>query len=111
MIGLGRAFAGYLVLFAPLVLFPTVFDEWGLGIARGGLVLTWLPAGFAGMAVLGNLLPGHLTNEHRLTGGAFVTTAAYVALPSPGTRRSPPECSSRSSAPVSDSRSQPTTPA
>jgi MFS family permease len=80
VIGLGRAFAGYLVLFAPLVLFPTVFDEWGLDVARGGLVLTWLPAGFAGAAVLGNLLPGHLTNEHRLIGGAFVTTAAYVAL-------------------------------
>ena len=44
VIGLGRAFAGYLVLFAPLVLFPTVFDEWGLGIARGGLVLAGVPA-------------------------------------------------------------------
>ncbi len=80
VIGLGRAFAGYLVLFAPLVLFPTVFDEWGLDVARGGLVLTALPAGFAGAALLGNLLPGHLSNEHRLTGGAVVATVAYVLL-------------------------------
>jgi MFS family permease len=80
VLGLGRAFAGYLVLFAPLVLFPTVFDDWGLGVARGGLVLTWLPAGFAGAAVLGNLLPGRLTNEQRLTGGAVVSTIAYVVL-------------------------------
>ncbi len=62
------------------MLFPTVFDQWGLDVARGGLVLTALPAGFAGAVLLGNLLPGHLSNEHRLTGGAVVAAIAYVLL-------------------------------
>jgi MFS family permease len=78
--GLARALVGYLLLFAPLVLFPTVFTHWQLDQAQGGLALTALPTGFGVVAVAGNLLPGRIGNERRFVGGAVVTSAAYGGL-------------------------------
>ena len=53
--GLGAKLAGallaYLLLFAPLVLYPTVFPTWGVSTTFGGLVLSCLPIGFALAAV------------------------------------------------------------
>ncbi len=79
-VGMGRAFGGYLVLFAPLVLFPTVFERWGLSTAGGGFVLTWLPAGFALSALGSNFLPAAFGNHRRIVVGATTTTLAFAAL-------------------------------
>ena len=54
---LGASLAGallaYLLLFAPLVLYPSIFAAWGMSTAAGGLVLSCLPAGFARAAEIG----------------------------------------------------------
>lgn len=78
-LGLVGALLGYLVLFAPLVLYPLVFTDWHLSSARGGLVLTCLPAGFAVAAVLGARFGRHGSNAVRVRVGAVVAAGAALA--------------------------------
>jgi MFS family permease len=77
-VGLVGAMLGYLVLFAPLVLYPLLFASWGVSTPRGGLVLTCLPAGFAVAAVVGGRLGRGVSNERRVVIGSLV--AALGAL-------------------------------
>ncbi|TPG16818.1 MFS transporter [Pedococcus bigeumensis] len=77
--GLGGALLGYLALFAPLVLYPQVFHDWNMPTARGGLVLTCLPAGFAVAALLGARLGRRVSNPVRVRVGA-AAAAVSAAL-------------------------------
>ena len=81
--GLGVSLAGallaYLLLFAPLVLYPSVFATWGMSTAAGGLVLSALPAGFAVAAVGANALHLRAANHQRVAVGAVGVFAAVVA--------------------------------
>ena len=80
--GLGVSLAGallaYLLLFAPLVLYPSVFATWGMSTAAGGLVLSALPAGFALAAVGANALHLRAANHQRVTVGAMGVFACVV---------------------------------
>lgn len=80
--GLAGALGAYLVLFGPLTLFPQVLHG-----ARGGLVITALPAGFAVAAVLVNqLLPRNWSTRTRcLAGGVTFVVAAGALLLAPVT--------------------------
>jgi hypothetical protein len=85
--GLGASLTGallaYLVLFAPLVLYPSVFATWGMGVAVGGLVLSALPAGFALAAVGANATRLRASNHQRVAvgaGGTFACLVANIAL-------------------------------
>jgi MFS family permease len=85
--GLGASLAGallsYLLLFAPLVLYPMVFATWGMSATAGGLVLSALPAGFAVTAVGANMAHLRASNRARITVGSlgvFAAVAANVAL-------------------------------
>jgi MFS family permease len=85
--GLGVSLTGallaYLLLFAPLVLYPGVFATWGMSTAAGGLVLSCLPAGFAVAAVGANVLHLRASNHQRVLVGAvgvFATVVANIAL-------------------------------
>ncbi|GAB3437146.1 MFS transporter [Phycicoccus ginsengisoli] len=79
--GLLGALLGYLVLFAPLVLYPQVFHEWGMSAGRGGLVLTCLPVGFALTALFGTRLGRSVGNPTRVrVGGAVAAVAAVLQL-------------------------------
>ena len=81
--GLVGALAAYLVLFAPLVLFPQVLGGLDGAAGTAGLLMTALPAGFAGGAVLAErLLPGSWDHRRRglLGGGAAVVAAVLLAL-------------------------------
>jgi MFS family permease len=85
--GLGVSLAGallaYLLLFAPLVLYPSVFATWDMSTAAGGLVLSCLPAGFALAAVGANVLHLRASNRQRVVVGAvgvFACVAANIAL-------------------------------
>jgi MFS family permease len=86
--GLLGALLGYLTLFAPLVLYPQVFHEWGMSAGRGGLVLTCLPVGFALTALFGTRVGGSVGNATRVRVGAAVAAASAVvqvfAWSSPG---------------------------
>jgi MFS family permease len=81
--GLGVCLAGallaYLLLFAPLVLYPSVFATWGLSVAAGGLVLSCLPAGFALAAVGASAMHLRAANHQRVAVGATGVFAAVVA--------------------------------
>jgi MFS family permease len=80
---LGGALLAYLLLFAPLVLYPSVFAVWGMSMAAGGLVLSALPAGFAAAAIGANLLHLGASNRQRITVGSvgvFAAVAANVLL-------------------------------
>jgi MFS family permease len=81
--GLGVSLAGallaYLLLFAPLVLYPSVFATWGMSTAAGGLVLSCLPAGFALAAVGANVLHLRASNRLRVAVGAMGVFACVVA--------------------------------
>jgi MFS family permease len=84
---LGASLAGallaYLLLFAPLVLYPNLFATWGMGAAAGGLVLSCLPAGFALAAVGANLVHLPMSNRQRVALGAagvFACTTASIVL-------------------------------
>jgi EmrB/QacA subfamily drug resistance transporter len=81
--GLGVSLAGallaYLLLFAPLVLYPSVFATWGMRTAAGGLVLSCLPAGFALAAVGANVLHLRASNRLRVAVGAMGVFACVVA--------------------------------
>ena len=77
------ALLAYLLLFAPLVLYPSVFADWGLGTAAGGLVLSCLPAGFALAAVGANVVHLRASNRQRVVLGAvgvFASVVANIAL-------------------------------
>jgi MFS family permease len=82
--GLGAPLAGallaYLLLFAPLVLYPSVFATWGMSTAGGGLVLSALPAGFAVTAVGANVLHLPASNRQRITVGSVGVFAAVAAM-------------------------------
>jgi MFS family permease len=83
--GLAGALAAYLVLFAPLVLYPQVLGALAAR-ADAGFVITALPAGFAGGAVLAErLLPGLWDHRRRcgLGGALAVAAAAVLALTPP----------------------------
>jgi MFS family permease len=81
--GLGASLTGallaYLLLFAPLVLYPSVFATWGMNVAGGGLVLSCLPAGFALAAVGANAAHLAASNRVRVAVGAAGVFAAVVA--------------------------------
>jgi MFS family permease len=80
--GLGAKLAGallaYLLLFSPLVLYPTVFASWNVTTTVGGLVLSCLPIGFALAAVGTNLLHPGGSNQLRVAVGAVGVFAALV---------------------------------
>jgi MFS family permease len=85
--GLGVSLAGallaYLLLFAPLVLYPSVFATWGVSTTAGGLVLSCLPAGFALTAVGANVAHLRASNRLRIAVGAvgmFTCVIANLAL-------------------------------
>jgi len=85
--GLGAKLAGallaYLLLFAPLVLYPTVFSTWGVSATAGGLVLSCMPIGFALAAVGTNVLRLRASNRHRVAVGAvgvFACVATNILL-------------------------------
>src|SRR5450631_4496662 len=85
--GLGVSLAGallaYLLLFAPLVLYPSVFATWGVSVSAGGLVLSCLPAGFALAAVGANAVRLRASNRRRVAVGAagvFACAVANIAL-------------------------------
>src|SRR5664279_637620 len=68
--GLGASLTGallaYLLLFAPLVLYPSVFATWGMIVAVGGLVLSCLPASFA-LAAVGATAAHLRASNHQLS--------------------------------------------
>jgi MFS family permease len=85
--GLGASLTGallaYLLLFAPLVLYPSVFATWGMSVAIGGLVLSALPTGFALVAVGANSAHLRASNRQRVAVGSvgvFVAVAANALL-------------------------------
>ena len=78
-ISLTGALLAYLLLFAPLVLYPSVFATWGMSTAAGGLVLSLLPAGFALAAVGANVLHLRASNRQRVLVGAVGVFACVVA--------------------------------
>ncbi|HEY8653845.1 MAG TPA: MFS transporter, partial [Dermatophilaceae bacterium] len=78
-VSLTGALLAYLLLFAPLVLYPSVFATWGMNTAAGGLVLSCLPAGFALAAVGANVLHLRASNHQRVGVGAVGVFACVVA--------------------------------
>ena len=72
------ALLAYLLLFAPLVLYPSIFATWSMNAAAGGLVLSCLPAGFALAAVGANVLHLHASNRQRVAVGATGVLACVV---------------------------------
>jgi len=80
---LGTSLAGallaYLLLFAPLVLYPSIFATWGLSTAGGGLVLSCLPAGFALAAVGANVAHPRASDRRRVAVGSVGVLAAVLA--------------------------------
>jgi hypothetical protein len=74
------ALLAYLLLFAPLVLFPTVFATWDVSATVGGGVLSCLPIGFALAALGANVLPLRASNQLRVALGAFGVFAAVVTM-------------------------------
>jgi MFS family permease len=85
--GLCGALGGYLVLFGPLVLVPVALTDMGTSLARAGLILTALPAGFAAAALGANhVLPHSWSDRTRaLAGSALATAAMIVMIPAPFT--------------------------
>ncbi len=74
--GLGGALCGYLALFGPLVVVPSVLGGSSL---RAGLVLTALPAGFALAATTSNWwLPRAWGDGTRAVAGALVAVAGLA---------------------------------
>lgn len=79
--GLAGALCGYLALFGPLVLVPLVLTAHGSSALQAGLVLTWLPAGFAlAAATAEKILPRAWSAQVRCTCGAATATAALTTL-------------------------------
>ena len=83
---LAGALCAYLVLFGPLVLFPQVLTAHGGSVARAGLMLTALPAGFGLAAVAAErILPARWPDRYRCVGGGLLSSgcAAALAIPAP----------------------------
>ncbi|MFI5887769.1 MFS transporter [Streptomyces sp. NPDC051554] len=79
--GLAGAFAGYLVLFGPLVLVPLALVRHGTSEMRAGLLLSALPAGFALAANLQErLLPERWTDRRRCLLGAALSLAGLAGF-------------------------------
>jgi hypothetical protein len=77
---LAGALLAYLLLFAPLVLYPTIFSTWGLSATVGGGVLSCLPIGFALAALGANVLHLRASNRLRVAVGAFGVFATVVTM-------------------------------
>jgi len=77
---LAGALLAYLLLFAPLVLYPTIFSTWGVSATVGGVALSCLPIGFALAAVGANVLPLRASNQLRGAVGAFGVFACVVTM-------------------------------
>lgn len=77
-IGLVGALCGYVVLFAPLALYPQVLGD----TPRVGLLLTALPAGFASAALFGDRVipPAYGTRARAVLGAALCVGAAVVLV-------------------------------
>jgi MFS family permease len=83
---LAGALCTYMVLFGPLVLFPQVLTAQGGSIARVGLVLAALPAGFGLAAVaVERILPPRWPDRYRTVAGGLLASgcAAALAIPWP----------------------------
>jgi MFS family permease len=83
---LAGALCAYLVLFGPLVLLPQVLTAHGGSVARAGLMLTALPAGFGLAAVAAErILPARWPDRRRCLGGGMLAAgcAAALAIPAP----------------------------
>ncbi|MEU3877469.1 MFS transporter [Streptomyces sp. NPDC029704] len=79
--GLAGALCGYLVLFGPMVLVPLVLIAHGTDALGAGLVLVWLPAGFATAAATADrTLPRGWSPRARCLLGAGLVLAALAAL-------------------------------
>lgn len=79
--GLVGALSGYLVLFGPLVMVPTVLSRTGTSELLTGLVVSALPAGFA-LAAAGadRVLRASVTDRSRCLLGAVVMAAALAGM-------------------------------
>ncbi len=77
---LAGALLAYLLLFAPLVLYPTIFSTWGVSATVGGVALSCLPIGFALAAVGANVLHLRASNRLRVTVGAFGVFACVMTM-------------------------------
>jgi sugar phosphate permease len=77
---LAGALLAYLLLFAPLVLYPTIFSTWGVSATAGGGVLSCLPIGFALAALGANVLHLRASNQLRVAVGAFGVFAAVLTM-------------------------------
>lgn len=87
--GLVTAAAGYLLLFAPLALYPVVITGRAGGAGIVGLVLAALPVGFAVGALLLTAGPGSRlawSDTGRVRAGAVVAAAALAGLAGAGSR-------------------------
>ena len=83
---LAGALCGYLVLFGPLVLFPQALTAHGGSVARAGLMLSALPAGFGLAAVAAErILPARWPDRRRCLAGGLLASgcAAALAIPAP----------------------------
>ena len=77
---LAGALLAYLLLFAPLVLYPTIFSTWGVSATVGGAALSCLPIGFALAAVGANVLHLRASNQLRVAVGAFGVFACVLTM-------------------------------
>lgn len=74
------------MLFGPLVLFPQVLTAHGGSVARAGLMLCALPAGFGLAAAAGErIMPARWPDRRRCLGGGLLAAgcAAALAVPAP----------------------------
>ncbi|WP_442785509.1 MFS transporter [Actinacidiphila sp. DG2A-62] len=79
--GLVGALCGYLVLFGPLVLVPTVLSQAGASELLTGLVVSALPAGFALVAAgADRVLGAAVTDRSRCLLGAGAVAAALAGM-------------------------------
>jgi EmrB/QacA subfamily drug resistance transporter len=77
--GLLGAVFGYLTLFGPLLLVPILLEQGGMSAVQAGLVLSFLPAGFAlAAAFAGAFLPVGWNNRARCTAGSAIASAALA---------------------------------
>jgi MFS family permease len=72
------AACGYLLLFGPLVLVPAVLGARGVSPLRSGLVLGFLPAGFAFAASASNRLLPRLRGDHWRAGVGAASAALIM---------------------------------
>ncbi|MCW2947324.1 MAG: transporter [Actinoallomurus sp.] len=91
MAGLAGALCGYLLLFAPLMLFPQVYAAHAMHGAAAGALLTMLPAGFAlTVLTVGKTALTRWTSRVRGVAGGVICVPAFagLALTAPSTAAS-----------------------